>query len=247
MSRCVLRGTTSSIGLKTPSTAGDAGPSRSNDSGGRRPPRRNRGAIDCLLASLRSEVLDLRGKADTSRDVEFAAVIEYHICDELGRSIVVVPEGASSAFDIELKEEEPARRFAIQAVRSNARAGLAVSVVLDPVATEVSVGLSSSAMAVVRLRSAERRRDVKEANSLDSAARELNERRIVDCRDRDEEAGPLSPVHALEEDVGSGLSNNQDPVDKDSCGWISSVVPSAEFETESWTEVEYASKRLVFM
>ena len=95
--------------------------------------------MDCLRSSLRSVVLDLRDKAARdmgSGEAEEDVVMEYHIWEELGFELVDgQPNSSTPTFP---KDDAPARRRAIQALRSREP--------LEPVsaAAEDSVGLEAS-------------------------------------------------------------------------------------------------------
>ena len=91
-----------------PSIAGEPGPCSSNDSGGRRPPRLKRGAIDCRLSSFTSEVLDRRDSAAIDMGSGDVDVMEYHICDEVGRWAADNPPVLSGKTDADAAADDDA-------------------------------------------------------------------------------------------------------------------------------------------
>lgn len=165
--------------------------------------------MTCRRSSLRSVALDLRERAVTdmgSGDAGDDAVMEYHICDELGLEPVVGQP--SSSTPILPKDDAPALRRAIQALRSRDplapvsavddvdSVGLVASTELDrPTVSEDDSPRGPSSCVVLFL-IAERRREVNPANSCDESIVLVRcGRRMLPCRAREEEPGPPSPSH----------------------------------------------------
>ena len=151
------------------------GPCRSRDSGGRRPPRRRRGAMTCRLSSFRSVLLERRESAASENDEDSdgtGSAMEYHNCDEVAFAAGSSLTGAGGTPKEDLRRD-------IHALKSNGRGGPASMVVelspdlafsTDMERRAASLDDSSRAPSSCRalLRMAERRRVVKEAKSLRS-------------------------------------------------------------------------------